>query len=325
MNYVPQYALPKGYRLEEYEIISVLGAGGFSVTYLATDPNLGKQVAISEHFPDDFAVRDGLDCVSPRAPADIEDFNWCLDLFLEEAETLAGFHHRNVVQVKSFFRANGTAYLVMEYVEGKTLGKMLSERGTLSKDELWEVLDLLFDELEMVHGHGHTHQDIKPNNIILRDGGSPVLIGFDAARRAMSTRTKSIHSVVGPFCPAIEQYVLNGIMGPWTDIFSLAGVAYNCITGVRPEEVTERVRDDPMVGWTEGVDGYEPAFLAAIDAGLAVDPKDRPQSIAQWRQMIENPELIKVKSDGEDVSADQSWLQRLLARLGFVRSRRAAR
>ena len=132
----PLNALPQGYRLEEYELVRVLGFGGFGMTYLGFDDNLGKAFAIKEYLPSDIATRTGDNSVAPQASQFRDDFEWGLDRFLDEARTLARFDHRHIIKVHRYFQAHGTAYIVMEYAEGETLSKFLQSRGTLSEAEL---------------------------------------------------------------------------------------------------------------------------------------------------------------------------------------------
>jgi len=114
-------ALTPGYKLHWYEIESILGQGGFGITYLATDTNLDTRVAIKEFLPNDLAVRTHESTVEPISDGHRDMFTWGLTRFLTESKTLARFQHPNIVRVNSGFEANNTAYMVMEYVEGQTL------------------------------------------------------------------------------------------------------------------------------------------------------------------------------------------------------------
>ena len=165
-------ALPVGYRLGEYEIQTVLGSGGFGVTYKAYDGNLDKQVAIKEYLPPDFAVRDGRTTVKPKSSANKDDYEWGLDRFLDEARTLARFDHPHINKVHRFFKDNGTAYLVLEYIEGDMLADLLKGKGRFNEAGIRRMLDELLDGLAAVHQAGYIHRDIKPANIIFRRDGS---------------------------------------------------------------------------------------------------------------------------------------------------------
>ena len=293
----PLNALPQGYRLQEYELVRVLGQGGFGMTYLGFDHNLDKAVAIKEYLPADIATRTGDNSVAPQASQFRGDFEWGLGRFLDEARTLARFDHRHIVKVHRFFEAHGTAYIVMEYAEGETLSAFLARKGTLSEAELKTILYPILDGLEVVHGADFLHRDIKPGNIIIRDeDDSPVLLDFGAARQAIGAKSRSITSIITPGYAPIEQYSSRGDQGPWTDIYALGGVCYQALIGEVPDDATDRVRTDPLIPVSERCAGQASAgFLSAIDWALRVDEVDRPQSVASWRPALsgETPDSAK--------------------------------
>ena len=281
----PLNALPQGHRLQEYELVRVLGFGGFGMTYLGFDHNLDKAVAIKEYLPSDIATRTGDNSVAPQASQFRDDFEWGLDRFLDEARTLARFDHRHIIKVHRFFQAHGTAYIVMEYAEGETLSSFLQSRGTLSEEGLKAILYPILDGLVVVHGAEFLHRDIKPANIIIRDeDGSPVLLDFGAARQAIGARSRSVTSIITPGYAPIEQYSSRGDQGPWTDIYALGAVCYQALTGQVPDDATDRTRNDPLNPVSERCAGQARAeFLSAVDWALQVNEEDRPQSIADWR------------------------------------------
>ena len=285
----PLNALPRGYRLREYELVRVLGLGGFGMTYLGFDHNLDKAVAIKEYLPSDIATRTADHSVSPQASDFRGDFQWGLERFLDEARTLARFDHRHIIKVYRFFEAHGTAYLVMEYAEGETLSAYLTSKGTLSEAELKGILYPLLDALAVIHRADFLHRDIKPGNIVLRDAdGSPVLLDFGSARQAIGAKSRSVTSIVTPGYAPIEQYSSRGRQGAWTDIYALGGVCYRALTGQVPDDATDRLRDDPLVPVSQRCAGrVSGAFLSAIDGALSVDEGDRPQSIGAWREVME--------------------------------------
>ena len=284
----PLHALPQGHRLQEYELVRVLGFGGFGMTYLGFDHNLDKAVAIKEYLPSDIATRTADRSVAPQASEFRDDFQWGLERFLDEARTLARFDHRHIIKVHRFFEAHGTAYIVMEYAEGETLSAFLERKGTLSEDELRGILYPILDGLEVVHGADFLHRDIKPGNIVLRDvDGSPVLLDFGAARQAIGAKSRSVTSIVTPGYAPIEQYSSRDRQGPWTDIYALGGVCYRALTGRVPDNATDRTQDDPLVPIEQLCEGQvSAAMLKAIDKALSVKEADRPQSISAWHQML---------------------------------------
>lgn len=280
-------ALPNNYQLEEYSLVRVLGAGGFGITYLGFDNHLEKPVAIKEYLPNDLAVRQDATSVMPKSSSDEPDFQWGLDRFLAEARTLAQFDHPNLVKVHRFFRANGTGYIVMEYVEGETLTSYLEQRDYLDEVELRRILEPILDGVQRVHAAGFLHRDIKPSNIVIRDDGRPVLIDFGAARQALGAKSRSVTSIVTPGYAPIEQYATTGEQGPWTDIYGLGAVCYRALTGTTPDDATGRVLKDPLVPAVEAAQGRaSPGFLAAVDQALEVDQANRPQDIETWRRML---------------------------------------
>jgi len=278
-------ALPKGYRFEGYRIDAVLGAGGFGMTYRAAEIALGRAVAIKEFLPGGIVMRDA-DRVSvhPMGPSEQRDFEWGLDSFRKEAATLVTFRHPNIVTVYRYFEANGTAYMVMAYEEGESLGAVLARHPTLDESEIREILVPLLDGLARVHDAGFLHRDIKPDNIYIRQDGSPVLLDFGAARQALGGKSRSVTSIFTAGYAPFEQYSSRGNQGPWTDIYAMGAVLYRCVTGDKPPDAPDRIRDDPCVPAVKAAAGrYAAGFLRAIDHALAVDERARPQSIAAWR------------------------------------------
>ena len=196
-------ALDKNTEVDGYRINKVIGSGGFGITYLGQDIGLDKAVAIKEYLPRDFAVR--VDNISVRAAStsDKDDFAWGLERFLDEARLLAKFDHKNIVSVYRFFEAHGTAYIVMEYIDGETVSSLLKREKTLSYDDLRSILNPLLAGLEVVHKGDFLHRDIKPGNIIVHENGIPILIDFGAARQAVGVRSRSVTAIVTPagLCP----------------------------------------------------------------------------------------------------------------------------
>ncbi|MFZ1491891.1 MAG: serine/threonine-protein kinase, partial [Candidatus Competibacter denitrificans] len=220
-------ALPAGFSLHRYLIDSILGAGGFGITYRAIHEALENQVALKEYFPAEWAYRDH-DAITVRANAQGQIparsgepacYDWGLQRFLDEAKILVQINHPCVVRVRDYFTANGSAYIVMEYEAGESLSALLQRGGILPENELRHLLDDVMPALEAVHGQGYLHRDLKPSNLYIRSAdGRVMLIDFGAARQALGRRTRSVTSVVTPGYSPIEQYVTVGDdYGPWTD------------------------------------------------------------------------------------------------------------
>ena len=294
-------ALPQGTRVQDFEFHRILGHGGFGITYLGWNIALDIPVAIKEYLPADLAMREQDMSVLPKSSGDEADFQWGLDRFLDEARVMARFKHPNIVQVQHFFQAHGTAYIVMEYVEGETLSDHLKRKGTLTESELKTILLPLLAGLIEVHEAGILHRDIKPGNILLRAAdGSPVLVDFGAARQAVGARSRSVTAVLTPGYAPIEQYSSRGHQGPWTDMYALGGVCYQALTGTVPDEAMDRIRQDPLIPITEAARGKATdSFISAIDWSLRVEEADRPQGVRVWRSALLGEEDVP-----EPVTAD---------------------
>ena len=287
-----QYALPLDTMIQEYRIVGVLGAGSFGIVYVAENKYFNETVALKEFLPTDLACRPEGTLVSPLSSETEETYRWALNKFLEEARTLRELGHpvphRNIVRVRQFIEANDTAYMVMDYEEGRPLSRILDKRGTLPEEELKNILEPLLDGLERVHEASVWHRDVKPNNILIRPDGSPVLIDFGAARREVAGTDRSVMSQFTPAYAALEQVYAAGQQGPWTDIYALGATLYRAVTGKKPTNATERFLQGaaytPAIQAAEG--NYSQAFLAAIDAALELKPQNRPQSVSDWRRQL---------------------------------------
>lgn len=280
-------ALAEGYRLQEYTILSVLGIGGFGITYLAGDNHLQARVAIKEFFPANLAVRNHTTgTVGIKSSECTQDFTWGRERYAQEAKTLAKFDHASIIRVYRYFETNGTSYMVMPYEDG------LSLSGALAIDEEWpesrilKLLTPLLDGLASVHQAGILHRDIKPENILIRSrDGSPVLLDFGSARSVFASHTMT--ALVTPGYGPVEQYSDEGDQGPWSDIYSMAAVLYRVIAKRAPVPAPNRIKKDSLLPAVfAGRGRYSPAFLEAIDAALAIDSETRPQTIAQWLALL---------------------------------------
>lgn len=283
--------LPAGHQIEEYRIEQVIGSGGFGITYRGVDVNLETPVAIKEYFPFSLASRSRNLHVGPktRVQADVDEYQWGLDRFVEEARTLARFSHANIVRVRRYIQTNGTAYIVMDFCEGMPLSAIIERNpGGLSEAHVRQYLMPLLDGMEQVHSADMLHRDIKPHNVIVKEDGTPILIDFGAARQAIGLRSQSISTVLTPGYAPIEQYSARGNQGPWTDIYALGALVYASMTGRPPDEATERIRHDQTPKLADVCRKLgDAAFLEAIDWALEPDEHQRPQSIGQWRNALE--------------------------------------
>ncbi len=280
-------ALPMQSMLLEYRIEQVLGAGGFGITYRARDTNLDKDVAIKEYLPGELAMRAPDGNVVAQATTHEEGYKWGLDRFLMEARTLGKFSHANIVRVLRYFEANATAYVVMDYEQGDPLKTVLQLDPQPPEAKLKAWLGPLLEGLAAVHATGFLHRDIKPDNIFIRADGRPVLIDFGAARQAMGGATKSLTSILTPGFAPLEQYSGEGKQGPWTDLYAMGGVLFRAVTDKNPPDAVSRIRGDSLGAGLAAARGkYSEPFLAAIEWALRLDEKQRPQSVAQWKEAV---------------------------------------
>jgi len=277
-----------------YQIQNVLGRGGFGFTYLAYDNNLDHKVAIKEYVPFDWANRIEDASVRPISTKHEQTFDWGLNNFISEAQTLAKFKHPNIVRVLSVFKELNTAYMVMEYEQGEELSSQIKRGEEFTEKRLLEIVIPLIEGLEVVHLAGFIHRDIKPSNIMIRADGSPVLIDFGSARQAIGVHTRTLTSMLTFGYAPFEQYDQGSEkQGPWTDIYALAATLYYAATGQVPVESIKRAsavvngEADCLVPASELAAGrYSEGFLQAIDAGLGFRTQDRPQSLGVWREML---------------------------------------
>jgi serine/threonine protein kinase len=292
---VDYVALAPGHRVGRYEILAILGQGGFGITYRARDTQLDREVALKEYLPAALAVRQDGASVLPRSTEVAEDFGWGRARFIEEGRTLATLHEApSIVQVFDFLEENGTAYIVMELLRGETLEERIKAEGPLSPAELDAILWPLLEGLRQVHEIGFLHRDIKPANVLLGEGNRPTLIDFGASRAAMADRTQVMTAIFTPGYAAPEQFT-SARQGPWTDIYGLAATLYHAITGKAPPNAFDRLMEDACepLGSLQPT-GFTRGLLSGLDGGLSVHAEERPQSIAAWRMLLE-----EAAADGE--------------------------
>lgn len=283
-------ALSVGTRLAEFEVQSLLGVGGFGMVYRAYDHSLHRTVAIKEYMPAALVRRHNGLAVSIRSSADQSTYESGLKSFVGEARLLAQFDHPSLVKVYRFWEANNTAYMVMPLYYGLTLKQARSQMAA-PPSEAWlrTVLWSILQALQVLHKHSTLHRDVSPDNIFLQDMGPPVLLDLGAARRAISDRSHKLTAILKVNYAPIEQFAEADDLhqGPWTDLYSLAAVAYTCLRNEPPLQVTSRVvRDDllPLSSVVKTVQehfglAYSEEFVNTITRALAIQPIDRPQSV----------------------------------------------
>jgi len=281
-------ALVEGAMLNEYRIVEVLGVGGFGITYLASDTHLEKDVAIKEYFPSGTVSRKAdTGAVTMAGPHVEGEYRAGLDRFLKEARTLASFSHPNIVRVLRFFQSNDTGYMVMDYERGTSLRGWLHKNPQPDEETLLTLIAPLLDGIQKVHAAGFLHRDIKPDNVFIREDGSPVLIDFGSARQASSGVTKTMTAMVTPGYAPFEQYGAGAEQGPYTDIYAMGGVLVYAMTGRNPPDAITRMKNDRLGDeLSSAALRYSPRVIDAVRHAMAVDEKARPQTVADWRPAL---------------------------------------
>ena len=285
-------ALPRGAALRDYTIEDVLGHGGFGIVYRARHNELGNVVAVKEYLPIELALREGAS-VHPRSAACRAGYEDGLRRFRDEARVLIEFQaHPSIVSCREFFRANGTAYLVMEHEDGMPLSELLQRREASGRPfdeaDLLAVMVPLLEGLRRVHEAEMLHRDIKPSNILVRRSDErPVLIDFGAAKQVAAERSKSLAPFTEGYA-ALEQ-VGEGKLGPWTDLYAVGAVMWRIAAGGNPpwepphpvkveKRATAALRGeaDPMPSARKlGAGRFSPGVLDAIDRCLKLNEKER--------------------------------------------------
>lgn len=286
-NLVP---LPRKTQVDDYIIDRVLGSGGFSIVYNAhsvSDKN--KTVIIKEYMPKKLAERINKTDVASIGEESAESFNKGRKLFFQEAHTLATLKHPNIVDVITFFQENGTAYMVMKDEKGVNLQSYIRKyNGKLSERLLRTVFPQLLSSVKMIHEHKLLHLDIKPSNIHLRQGASPLLLDFGAVREQMKSRLSDARVVATSGFAPIEQLTELGYMGPWTDIYAIGATMRSCLDGNPPPDAKKRHQKDTMKPAVEAYKKkYSHLILESIDWAMEPNQRLRPQSCTELLHVLE--------------------------------------
>ena len=283
-------ALPMGSILAgRYIVGRVLGQGGFGITYVALDVKQKIRVAVKEYMPETMATRQtGTQQVTAFSGGQSDNFAYGKEQFLEEARTLAKFAGVNgVVSVHTYFEENGTAYFVMEYVEGTSFKRLIKQSGgRVSWSVARSVLIPVIDALDAVHRAGIIHRDVTPDNIYINSEGAVKLLDFGAARYSMGDRSRSLDVVLKAGYAPKEQYVRRGRQGPYTDVYSVAASFYASVTGYLPPESLERMEEDDLVPPSNRGVNLPAEAEAAIEKGLAVRAEDRFQTMGEFKEAL---------------------------------------
>lgn len=330
-------ALPAGASIAGYQIVRVLGAGGFGITYEGYSPFTGKRVAIKEFFPRGIASREGSTRVA-YSENDQEIVQWALKRFESSTLDHCKLKHPNIVEVIHYVKDNDTGYMIMEHVEGETLDDWLREREFLpTEEELQPIMSPVLSALTYLHGQSMIHRDIAPDNIMIRADGTPMVIDFgaiklfnrDADETAQSDSYYS-YAVMKEFYSPPEQIRQDAKLDHRADIYSLGAVLYRAFSGQRPVTAADRMHDlalakaDPYVLLAEAAPHVAPHVAAAVDRALSVDANERQPEIAGLRAELDWPDEATVptfvipREDGVEPAPKRSMLPWLLPLIGIA-------
>lgn len=283
------YFLESGTIVDQYMIERALAGGGFSSVYLARQRADQAQVAIKEYLPRRLARRNWQRQVEPLNEDCKRNFLRGRRLFLEEARVLAGLKHPNIVEVLNFFMANSTVYLVMTFEYGKILGTyLLKEKSAgLSERFMQRVFPPLLNGLQSVHDNGLLHLDIKPQNILIRPGGDPLLLDFGACQPYPYEERNRWGKVLSSGFSPIEQYDLDRPLGPWSDIYAIGATMRMCLDGQIPPPAPDRFdRDELEPAAKLYRKRFPQALLEGIDWAMSLEAEQRPQSVAEFLEAL---------------------------------------
>lgn len=302
---------------QRYIVGKVLGYGGFGVTYVGWDKLMERKVAIKEYLPSEFATRmPTQQKITVYSGDKAEQFKEGLVKTLEEAKRLAKFEAvSGIVQIYDCFEANGTVYIVMEFLEGMSLKQYLAERGKMPPEQAVPVILQVAAAMEEVHKAGILHRDIAPDNIYIlnpnqADTLQVKLLDFGAARYATTKHSKSLSVIIKPGYAPEEQYRSRGDQGSWTDVYALAATLYKMLTGVTPEDAMERsVKDDLKKPSRMGVKISRPMETALMNA-LHVKIQDRTQTMDEFARELMAAEVKErsVTKSRNDVGSVPKWI-----------------
>ena len=282
------YHIAPGVMLRKYLIGRVLGYGGFGVTYLAYDTQLETKVAIKEYLPGDFATRmPGETKVTVYSGEKTQMFEAGRDKFMDEARRLAQFASvPGIVTILDVFDANGTCYIVMEFLEGETVRARLEREKKLPEETAVAIMLPVLDALTAVHEKGIIHRDISPDNIFLTDDGQVKVLDFGAARYASAGQSKSLSVILKPGYAPEEQYRSHGEQGPWSDVYACAATLYKMLSGQTPEDAMERCSNDEVKPLSKMHVSIRKEREIAIMNAMNVYQEHRTQSAAQFKEEL---------------------------------------
>lgn len=294
-----------------YIIGRALGSGGFGITYIAWDCQNRKSAAIKEYIPGVFAYRvPGQNNVACYNQESAEKFKAGIAKTIEESNCLARFNSVDgVVDVYNCIEENDTVYIIMEYLEGKTLKEILLERGQFTFSEALDTLVPILEALSKIHETGVIHRDISPDNIFICNSGKVKLIDFGAARAAIGDDQKSLSIILKRGYAPKEQYSGHSKQGPWTDVYATAATMYRMLTGTVPQESLERDISDALIPPSEmGVEIPKYAERAILRS-LALRPSARTQSAGEFLRQLTDPNADFENTPTQEIPPNKNGVQ----------------
>ena len=273
----------------KYLVGNSIGEGGFGITYIGRDLVLDIKVAIKEFYPNGYVNRNN--AVTQNVTATTQEqkdfFTKGKVRFLEEAKNIAKFiDEPGVVGVREFFEANGTAYIIMDYLDGINLSKYVRQNGAMPADMVFKLMLPIIGSLQRIHNAGIIHRDISPDNIMYMKNGTLKLMDFGSARYFANEEKEMSVMLKQGYAPE-EQYRKNGHQGPWTDVYGLCATIYRCITGVVPLDALDRLHEDKLRKPSQMGVAISPALEAVLMYGLAVHRERRYRDMQELKENIE--------------------------------------
>jgi len=286
---LPVQLSPRSVLIEKYLLGKVLGQGGFGITYLAWDLLLNRKLAIKEYFPREICGRGRDDLtIQPLSQRSQHDYEYGLAKFVEEGRNLAKFRdYPGIVSLLDFFEANGTAYIVMAYMEGMTFKQYLEQQGgKITFDQTLGILNPVMDALREVHRTGMLHRDISPDNIYLNQDRQVKILDFGATRYAMREQSQNLTVLIKPGYAPLEQYSSGGKQGPWTDVYAVGATFYRALCGRAPSEAPDRLAQDDLVPPSKLNISIPAESESALLEALTVQWQSRFQSIDDFQKSV---------------------------------------
>ena len=296
---MPYFLEPGTILKNRYIVGKSIGNGGFGITYIGYDIVLNRRCAIKEYFPRDLSQRPkGTLRVQSFGGSGAEQFRLGLDSFLTEAKKLAEFTYiPQIVDVYDCIQANGTGYIIMEYISGSTIGQILKKQGRYSYEEARDLMIEVLKGLVRVHKGNVIHRDIAPDNIMLTPGGQVKLIDFGAARQVIADRSMNYSVILKPGYAPVEQYSATGRQGPWTDVYAVGATFYRMITGKKPPVSLDRLQNDELKAPSQCGEDIPRYADQLILGAMEIRPEDRIQSAEEFLTALVEEKTVHIRRE----------------------------